>query len=157
LVSDSTSRVERLLGLLADYLVILFAALMLAGLVVALFKVATDLIPIVQAQSFDTGSRDFVIDTLSAFVVLELLLGFIQYHGATRIQPTYILDAGLFFVTRQLMITLYTGAISAVDLVAFGAIIGAIGLTRTMLSRLPKEEKINTRADSDSRGVQTSS
>jgi uncharacterized membrane protein (DUF373 family) len=68
--------------------------------------------------------------------MLELLLGFLQYQGTSKISPVYILDAGLFFVTRQLMIQLYTGAILALDLVAFGVLIGALGITRIMLSRL---------------------
>ena len=141
MATGPTARIERTIAVLVDYLVILLAAVMLVGLAIALFKVATDLIPIVEAQSFDAGSRNFVIDTLSTFVVLELLLGFLGYHGATRIPPTYILDAGLFFVTRQLMIVLYSGNISAVNLVAFGAVIGALGLTRIMLTRSPPEER----------------
>ena len=51
----------------------------------------------------------------------------------------YVLDAGLFFVTRELMIQLYSGTISAVDLVAFGAVIGALGLTRVLMGRSSKE------------------
>jgi uncharacterized membrane protein (DUF373 family) len=141
LATGPTARIDKMIAALVDYIVILLAAVMLIGLAIALYKVAGDLIPIVQAQSFDAGSRNFVIDTLSTFVVLELLLGFLGYHGATRIPPTYILDAGLFFVTRQLMIVLYSGNISAVNLIAFGAVIGALGLTRIMLTRSPSEEK----------------
>ncbi len=134
------------MGVIVDYLVILLAVVMIVGLVIALSKVAMDLIPIIQASTFDLGSKNFVIDTLSTFVILELLLGFLQYHGANKISPTYILDAGLFFVTRELMIELYggtnlTGGTLAIDLVAFGAVIGALGLTRIMLGRSYKEDK----------------
>ncbi len=118
-----------------DYLVLLLAAVMIVGLVIALYKVAYDLLPIIQSQTLDAGSRNFVIDTLSTFVILELLLGFLQYHGANRIAPTYILDAGLFFVTRELMIVLYTGTISAINLLSFGAVVVALGGTRILVSR----------------------
>lgn len=123
-----------------NYLVIMLAAVMIVGLIIALYKVASDLIPIIYAQTFDLGSKDFVIDTLSTFVILELLLGFLQYHGANKIAPTYILDAGLFFVTRQLMIVLYSGNVSAVELLAFGAVVGALGLTRILISKSVKDE-----------------
>ena len=118
----------------------MLAAVMIVGLIIALYKVASDLIPIIYAQTFDLGSKDFVIDTLSTFVILELLLGFLQYHGANKIAPTYILDAGLFFVTRQLMIVLYSGNVSAVELLAFGAVVGALGLTRILISKSVKDE-----------------
>ena len=123
-----------------NYLVIMLAAVMIVGLIIALYKVASDLIPIIYAQTFDLGSKDFVIDTLSTFVILELLLGFLQYHGANKIAPTYILDAGLFFVTRQLMIVLYSGNVSAIELLAFGAVVGALGLTRILISKSVKDE-----------------
>ncbi len=129
-----------------DYLVILLAVVMIIGLVIALYKVSTDLIPIIQGQTLDTGSRNFVIDTLSTFVILELLLGFLQYHGANKIAPTYILDAGLFFVTRELMIVLYTGTIAALDLLSFGAVIVALGGTRILVSRQSREEEASIKA-----------
>jgi uncharacterized membrane protein (DUF373 family) len=140
LATDTPARIEKSIAALVGYLVILLAVVMLLGLAIAVYKVAADLVPIVTAQSFDSGSRNFVVDTLSTFVILELLLGFLQYQGATRIPPTYILDAGLFFVTRQLMIELYSGNISAIDLVAFGAVIGALGFTRIMLTKSPTEQ-----------------
>jgi uncharacterized membrane protein (DUF373 family) len=123
------------LNKLLDYLVLLFAVIMFVGLALGVYRIILDLNPIIQGSSFDTGAKSFVIDTLSVFVVLELLLGFLQYHGQNRISPTYILDAGLFFTTRELMIELYSGTISAVDLISFGAVIAALGLTRLLLTR----------------------
>lgn len=141
LTEDQGRKITRSMGTIVDYIVILLAAVMIVGLVIALYKVASDIIPIIYAQTFDLGSKNFVIDTLSTFVILELLLGFLQYHGANKIAPTYILDAGLFFVTRELMIELYSGSISAVDLVSFGAVIGALGLTRIIISKSFKDEE----------------
>ena len=143
--NDQPSKIIRSMVAVVDYLVILLAAVMIIGLVIALYKVATDLVPIIQSETLDTGSRNFVVDTLSTFVILELLLGFLQYHGANRIAPTYILDAGLFFVTRELMIVLYAGSISAIDLLSFGAVIIALGGTRILVSRLSREETAHAR------------
>ena len=137
---DHSPQISRLMERFVNYLVIMLAAVMIVGLIIALYKVASDLIPIIYAQTFDLGSKDFVIDTLSTFVILELLLGFLQYHGANKIAPTYILDAGLFFVTRQLMIVLYSGNVSALELLAFGAVVGALGLTRILISKSVKDE-----------------
>lgn len=138
---DEATQITKSMRWVVDYLVLLLAAVMIVGLVIALFKVGLDLIPIIQAGTFDAGSRDFVIDTLSTFVILELLLGFLQYHGANKIAPTYILDAGLFFVTRELMIELYSGTISAIDLLSFGAVIVALGGTRILIARPMYEQK----------------
>jgi uncharacterized membrane protein (DUF373 family) len=129
------SRIAKALSTVVDYLVVLLSAVMVVGILIATYKVSVDLIPILQAPSFDQGSKNFVVDTLSVFVVLELLLGFIQYHSANRIAPTYILDAGLFFVTRQLMIELYGGNIEALNIVAFGAVVGVLGITRVLIAR----------------------
>lgn len=133
--NDESTKIIKTMMAVVDYLVIFLAAVMVVGLIIALYKVASDLIPIIESQTLDSGSRNFVVDTLSTFVILELLLGFLQYHGANRIAPTYILDAGLFFVTRELMIILYAGTTSALDLLSFGAVILALGGTRILISR----------------------
>lgn len=144
MAGDRSSKIIGSMFKVVDYLVLLLAAVMIIGLVIALYKVASDLLPIIQSETLDAGSRDFVIDTLSTFVILELLLGFLQYHGANKIAPTYILDAGLFFVTRELMIVLYTGTVSAISLLSFGAVVIALGGTRILVSRQTKEEHPHT-------------
>ena len=140
MANDHSSKIIAYMVKVVDYLVLLLAAVMIVGLVIALYKVASDLLPIIQSETLDAGSRNFVIDTLSTFVILELLLGFLQYHGANKIAPTYILDAGLFFVTRELMIVLYTGTISAINLVSFATVVVALGGTRILVARQTKEE-----------------
>jgi uncharacterized membrane protein (DUF373 family) len=141
LSQEEPKKITDFMALIVDYLVIFLAIVMIIGLVIALYKVALDLQPIIVSSTFDLGSKNFVIDTLSTFVILELLLGFLQYHGANRVAPTYILDAGLFFVTRELMIELYSGSIAFEDLLSFGAVIGALGLTRILISRSYRDEK----------------
>lgn len=140
MTSDHSSRIIGYMVKVVDYLVLLLAGVMIVGLVIALYKVAYDLLPIIQSETLDAGSRNFVVDTLSTFVILELLLGFLQYHGANRIAPTYILDAGLFFVTRELMIVLYAGTISAINLLSFATVVVALGSTRILVSRQTKDE-----------------
>jgi uncharacterized membrane protein (DUF373 family) len=118
-----------------DFVAVVVAVVMLAALVIGVYRIVLDLRLLVTSLTFDTGAKNFVIDSLTMFVIFELLLGFMQYHGQSRISPLYILDAGLFFTTRELMIELYTGSISAIALVAFGAVIAAIGYVRVVMSR----------------------
>jgi len=129
---------ERWIGVLsriADAITLLLAVVMLAAIVIGVYKTIVDAIQIYSASSFDVGAKNFVIDTLTIFVVLELMLGFMQYHGQRRVSPLYILDAGLFFVTRELMIELYAGNISPLTLVSFGVVIAAMGYTRMLLTQ----------------------
>ncbi|PSN91873.1 hypothetical protein B9P99_03755 [Candidatus Marsarchaeota G1 archaeon OSP_B] len=97
------------MGKIVDYLVMLLAFITLVALIFGVYKLSLDLFNILNASTFDIGAKNFVIDTLTVFVVLELMLGFLQYHGKNRISPSYIIDAGIFFVTRELMIELYAG------------------------------------------------
>jgi uncharacterized membrane protein (DUF373 family) len=129
---------------LVDYVIILLGVILVAALLVGVYKIVEDIIPMIGAVSFDAGARNFVVDTLTIFVILELLIGFMQYHGANRISPVYILDAGLFFITRELMIELYSGSYTFTNLVGFGVVLGVLGYTRVMLTRSAQDEKVRS-------------
>ncbi|MEM3857087.1 MAG: phosphate-starvation-inducible PsiE family protein [Thermoprotei archaeon] len=139
-MGSSTSQAIAQMGKLLDYLITVLVVVMFVALIIGVYRIVLDIRPIIFASSFDSGAKNFVIDTLSIFVVLELLLGFMQYHGANKISPVYILDAGLFFTTRELMIELYTGNISYPTLLSFGAVIAVLGYTRAVLSRSSEQK-----------------
>ncbi|PSN88830.1 hypothetical protein B9Q00_04020 [Candidatus Marsarchaeota G1 archaeon OSP_C] len=124
------------MGKIVDYLVMLLAFITLVALIFGVYKLSLDLFNILNASTFDIGAKNFVIDTLTVFVVLELMLGFLQYHGKNRISPSYIIDAGIFFVTRELMIELYAGNTTPLTFVSFAAIIGVLGLVRAVLTKI---------------------
>ncbi|PSN95596.1 hypothetical protein B9Q06_05290 [Candidatus Marsarchaeota G2 archaeon ECH_B_2] len=124
-----------ILSQIADVITLILVVVMLVGIVLGIYKTIIDVKQIYYATSFDIGAKNFVVDTLTIFVILELMLGFMQYHGQRRISPLYILDAGLFFVTRELMIELYAGNISPLTLISFGVVIAAVGYTRVLLTQ----------------------
>jgi uncharacterized membrane protein (DUF373 family) len=130
-----SARVIGILSQVADVITLVLVVVTLLGIFLGVYKTVLDLNQIYGAPSFDVGAKNFVIDTLTIFVILELMLGFMQYHGQRRISPLYILDAGLFFVTRELMIELYAGNISPLTLISFAAVIVGIGYTRVLLTQ----------------------
>jgi uncharacterized membrane protein (DUF373 family) len=130
-----------ILSQIVDAITLVLVVVMLVGIVLGVYKTIIDVKQIYYAASFDVGAKNFVVDTLTIFVIIELMLGFMQYHGQRRISPLYILDAGLFFVTRELMIELYAGNISPLTLISFGVVIAAVGYTRVLLTQKVEKQK----------------
>lgn len=78
-----------------------------------------------------TGSYFTIIsDVFSLFILIELSRSLVEYFKAGRIRVTYIIDAGLVFVLREVMISLYQHKISTEEIYALSALMLVLGIVR---------------------------
>ena len=80
------------------------------------------------AQAFDR----MITNILSLFVVIELLKSILEYFEHHRIKLTFITDASLVFVLREIMIGLFQHSMQARDVLALSVLILVIGGVRTL-------------------------
>ena len=80
------------------------------------------------AQAFDM----MVTNILSMFIVIELLRSIIEYFTVHRLKITFITDAALVFVLREVMIGLYEHTLQTGDIMALSVLILVIGVLRTL-------------------------
>ncbi|HKJ70789.1 MAG TPA: phosphate-starvation-inducible PsiE family protein [Gammaproteobacteria bacterium] len=72
-----------------------------------------------------------ITDMLTLFVLVELLRSLVDYFTHHRLRMTYILDAALVFVVRELMIKLYAHGIVASEVYPMAVLILVLGVVRT--------------------------
>ena len=70
-----------------------------------------DLWHVYQSPNISEGFDTIVADILSMFVVIELLKSIVEYFEVHRIKITFILDAAVVFLLREVMIGLYRHAL----------------------------------------------
>jgi len=80
------------------------------------------------AQAFDM----MVTNILSMFIVIELLRSIIEYFTVHRLKITFITDAALVFVLREVMIGLYEHTLQTSAIMALSVLILVIGVLRTL-------------------------
>lgn len=73
---------------------------------------------------------DFISDILTIYVLVELSRSLIEYFHSHRLRLTFILDAAIIFIIRELLIGLFKHNIEADMLYALSAFLFVLGSLR---------------------------
>ena len=78
-----------------------------------------------------TGSYFTIIaDVFSLFILIELSRSLVEYFKAGRVRITYMIDAGLVFVLREVMISLYQQKLSTEEIYSLSVLMLVLGAVR---------------------------
>jgi uncharacterized membrane protein (DUF373 family) len=77
--------------------------------------------------------------------VIELLRSLIEYFTVHRLKITFITDAALVFVLREIMVGLYQHKLEACMIMALAALILVIGSIRTLAVVFSPEKCTDTK------------
>ena len=133
---------SRTFGRAVDLVVKLLMPLTVVALMMGLARVFLDLWAVWQSPSIAAGFDLLVTDLLSMFVVIELLKSVVEYFEIHRLRITFILDAALVFVLREVMIGLYRHDLHAPELAALSVLLLVIGAVRIAAVRFSPERRI---------------
>ena len=115
---------------IVDVIVRLLMPLAIVALMLGIARVFLDLGAVYRSPSIAAGFDLLVTDILSMFVVIELLKSIVEYFEVHRIKITFILDAAVVFVLREVMIGLYRHGLSAAEIAALAALLLVLGAFR---------------------------
>ncbi len=121
---------NRWFGRAVDLVVRLLVPLAIIALMMGLARVFLDLWSVWRAPSITTAFDVLVTDILSMFVIIELLKSIVEYFEVHRLKITFILDAALVFVLREVMIGLYRHALQPPDTGALALLLLVLGALR---------------------------
>lgn len=98
-----------------------------------------------------------ITDMLTLFVLVELLRSLVDYFTHHRLRMTFILDAALVFVVRELMIKLYAHGIVAEEVYPMAVLILVLGIVRTgAVLVFQQEQRLAERVASRGKGASDS-
>ena len=119
-------------------IILIFLVLGIAIGVAKLFLNLKDLVTI----STITGSYlKTISDVLSLFILIELSRSLVEYFDCHRLRMTFILDAGIVFVLREIMIKLFQDKITVDYIYALSLLVLVLGLLRIGSSLVYEREK----------------
>ena len=89
-----------------------------------------------------TGSYlPIISDVLTLFILVELSRSLVDYFDANLLRLTFIVDAGIVFVLRELMIKLFENKISVEEILALSGLLLVLGALRVASVLLFQREK----------------
>jgi uncharacterized membrane protein (DUF373 family) len=121
---------SRSFGRAVDLIVKLLMPLTIVALMMGIARVFLDLLTVWNSPSIAAGFDVLVTDLLSMFVVIELLKSIIEYFEIHRLRITFILDAAIVFVVREVMIGLYRHELHAPEIASLGLLLLVVGAVR---------------------------
>ena len=124
-----------------DWVVKLLMPLAVVALMIGIARVFLDLRAVWRSPSIASGFDLLVTDILSMFVVVELLKSVVEYFEIHRLKITFILDAALVFVLREVMIRLYEKEMHAAEIAALAAMLLVMGAVRIAAVRFSPPER----------------
>jgi uncharacterized membrane protein (DUF373 family) len=125
----------RWFNFIVDVIVRLLVPLAIVALMMGVARVFLDLGAVYRSPSIAAGFDLLVTDILSMFVVIELLKSIIEYFEIHRIKITFILDAAVVFMLREVMIGLYRHSMAAAEIAALAALLLVLGVFRVAAVR----------------------
>lgn len=90
-------------------------------------------------------ARQYVLiisEVLTLFILIELSRSLVDYFSAHRLRMTFIVDAGIVFVLRDIMIKLFEHAISNQEIYALSALLLVLGTLRIASVLVFQREKV---------------
>ena len=124
-----------------DLVVKLLMPLAIVALMMGIARVFLDVWQVWRGPSIGAAFDVLVTDILSMFVVIELLKSIVDYFEIHRLKITFILDAALVFVLREVMIGLYKHEMHAAEIAALSAMLLVMGAVRIAAVRFSPPER----------------
>lgn len=90
-----------------------------------------------------------ISDVLSLFILIELSRSLVSYFDCHRIRLTFILDAGIVFVLREIMIKLFQDKLDVDQIYAISALLFVLGMLRLASGILYEREVSRQKATTD--------
>lgn len=122
----------RLFKKVVDIIIKLMIPLVILALMIGIARIFLDLREVFRSSTIAGGFDIMVTNILSMFVIVELLKGIIEYFEIHRVKITFITDATLVFILREVMIGIYQHKMSWVEILSIAALLIVIGAIRTM-------------------------
>ena len=90
-----------------------------------------------------------ISDVLSLFILIELSRSLVSYFDCHRIRLTFIIDAGIVFVLREIMIKLFQDKLDVDQIYAISALLFVLGILRLTSGILYEREVSRQKATTD--------
>jgi uncharacterized membrane protein (DUF373 family) len=139
-----SSMILKFFSRIVDSMIKLMIPLVILALLMGVARLILDLRAVFGSQTIAAAFDMMVTNILSMFIVIELLRSIIEYFSVHRLKITFITDAALVFVLREVMVGLYEHTLQTTMILALSALILVIGCLRTLAVIFSPEKYLET-------------
>ena len=122
-----------LMGLFNKVVAVVFSVMLLFITLTLIIGVVSMFLKLGDLAVHKELTRDYlhiISDVLTLFVLIELLRSIVEYFNSHRLRMTFIVDAGIVFVLRDIMIRLFENTMQPDQLYALSALLFVMTVLR---------------------------
>jgi uncharacterized membrane protein (DUF373 family) len=124
---------EKYISLFNRVITVVFAVMLLflvLGILIGTAKLFLNLKDMVTVGHVTGTYLNTISDVLSLFILIELSRSLVDYFDTNRLRMAFIVDAGIVFVLREIMIKLFQDKLPVDHIYALSALLLVLGLLR---------------------------
>lgn len=115
---------------LLTYVYSVIMVFMIIGITIGTFLLFKNFWELAKFKGITGQYINIVADVLTLFVLVELSRSLMEYFNSHKLRLTFIVDAAIVFVIREIMINLYKHKIAFPELVGFSCLLLVLGALR---------------------------
>lgn len=100
------------------------------GIIIGVVHLFLGLSGLFSAEGIEEHYLRIISEVLTLFILIELSRSLVEYFSTHRLRMTFIVDAGIVFVLREVMIKLFEGKIAVGEIYALSALLFVLGALR---------------------------
>lgn len=117
---------DRVIGVVFSFMLLFFTLAIIIGLV----RLFMTLGALALNKELATNFLYIISDVLTLFILIELSRSLVEYFNTHRLRMTFIVDAAIVFVLREVMIKLFEHKITPDELYALSALLLVLTILR---------------------------
>ncbi|MCW8890554.1 MAG: phosphate-starvation-inducible PsiE family protein [Sedimenticola sp.] len=134
-------KIHQLFSRLTSFVFAVILGFLIIGILIGTAKLFLNLGGLLSVPEITGTYKLIITDVLSLFILVELSRSLADYFEHQRLQLTFILDAGIVFALREIMIKLFNHEIMPSEIYAMSALILVLGILRTATILVFQHEK----------------
>ncbi len=127
-----------------NYIFKLILVFLILGLIIGTGKLFLSFGDLLQNRDITGSYKTMITDVLTLYILIEIARIFVEYFNTNRLRMTYLVDAAIAFILRDILIMLYSKDYQIGLLYALTLLLLVLGLMRVaFISLFQREIKMN--------------
>ncbi|MDH5408235.1 MAG: phosphate-starvation-inducible PsiE family protein [Gammaproteobacteria bacterium] len=136
-----TEKIQQIFKHIIDIVFAMILVFLVLGIGVGAVKLFVNLLHIFEASGITGKYQQIITDVLTLFILVELSRSLVEYFHTHRLRMTFIADAAIVFVIREVMIGLFQHKMETSMLLALTAFLLVLGMLRIASILVYQKEK----------------
>lgn len=134
-------RIKKIFDLVIDVIFGVILIFIMFGIAIGAIQLFHSIWVLLRFEGITGHYIDMIADVLTLYVLVELSRSLVDYFNTHRLRLTFIVDAAIVFIIREMLIALFKHKMEAEMIFAFSGIILVLGILRTSAILIYHREK----------------